>query len=716
LGVLISSIMPQDDDRFEPKPGHSRRDSAGRLAARAGKARTLRGRVLEQVARRGGDPRGGGTRSGDGSARSGRFNARGRGAKLAASFPKTSGWSFDRGSGLRVRPRRVTVKARVVKLAGKVPGVAAHVRYLARDGTARDGEPGRFYSTFADEADAKAFLERSGEDRHQFRLIVSPEDGPAFEDLKGFTRDLMAKMEQDLGTTLDWVAVDHFDTGHPHSHILIRGVTEDGKTLNIAGDYIAHGIRHRGSQIMTRALGPQSEIEVRQQLQQEVDAERLTQLDRTLLGQAQDHLVDLGKFDPAQPHDPHYQQLLVGRARVLERMELAEKTGPMTWRLDPEVQQVLEDMGRRGDIIRTLHRDMARASWRNLKLSMPKSLETPERLVIHGLPQGRGARQTPEALAGPVTGPVIGKVVSHGTADEEHERRYLVVDGVDARSHYVDIGLHPEPTPPGALVRLEPKVASVREVDRTVARIAEANGGRYTIDIHLKHDGTATEDFARTHERRLEAIRRATGKIEREPDGTWQIAPDHFQTVLAYEQRRIDAEPVKVEILSLKPIEQMVHVHAETWLDRELTDGSPTQLTSDGYGAEVRKALALRQRWLVEQQLAERQGGDVLYARNMLRLLRQRELRAVGGQLKGEMGKRFAEAKDGERIEGTYKRSLALTSGRFAVIENAREFTLVPWRPELEKQLGRNVSGLMRSTGSIGWTLGRERTGPNIGM
>ncbi|MCJ2185166.1 type IV secretion system protein VirD2, partial [Novosphingobium sp. 1949] len=126
----------------------------------------------------------------------------------------------------------------------------------------------------------------------------------------------MAKMEEDLGTTLDWVAVDHFDTGHPHSHILIRGVTEDGKTLNIAGDYIAHGIRHRGSQIMTRALGPQSEIEVRQQLQQEVDAERLTRLDRTLLSQARDNTVDLGKPDPAQPHDPHYQQMLVGRARV----------------------------------------------------------------------------------------------------------------------------------------------------------------------------------------------------------------------------------------------------------------------------------------------------------------------------------------------------------------------------------------------------------------
>ena len=159
----------------------------------------------------------------------------------------------------------------------------SHLRYLERDGVSREGEPGRFYSTFADDADGKAFAERGAGDRHQFRFIVAPEDGPAFDHLRDFTRDLMAKMEEDLGTTLDWVAVDHFDTGHPHSHILVRGITEDGKTLNIAGDYIAHGIRHRGSQIMTQALGPQSELEVRHQLEREVDAERLTRLDRMML-------------------------------------------------------------------------------------------------------------------------------------------------------------------------------------------------------------------------------------------------------------------------------------------------------------------------------------------------------------------------------------------------------------------------------------------------
>ena len=88
---------------------------------------------------------------------------------------------------------------------GRLGGAAAHLRYLQRDGVTREGEQGRFYSTFSDDVDGKTFLERSTGDRHQFRFIVSPEDGAAFDSLQSFTRELVAKMEQDLGTKLDWV-------------------------------------------------------------------------------------------------------------------------------------------------------------------------------------------------------------------------------------------------------------------------------------------------------------------------------------------------------------------------------------------------------------------------------------------------------------------------------------------------------------------------------
>jgi len=85
----------------------------------------------------------------------------------------------------------------------------------------------------------------------------------------------------------------------------------------------------------------------------------------------------------------------------------------------------------------------------------------------------------------------------------------------------------------------------------------------------------------------------------------------------------------------------------------------------------------------------------------------------AGDQLAAEIGKPFVEAKVGDRIEGKLTRSVDLAGGRYAVIERARDFTLAPWRPVLEKQLGRATAGIMRADG-VSWTFGRGRTGPGI--
>jgi type IV secretory pathway VirD2 relaxase len=100
-------------------------------------------------------------------------------------------------------------------------------------------------------------VERGREDRHQFRFIVAPEDSAEMADLRGLTRDHMRQMELDLETRLDWIAVDHHNTGHPQAHIMVRGILDDGRILNIAGDYIAHGIRHRTSELVTRDGSPE---------------------------------------------------------------------------------------------------------------------------------------------------------------------------------------------------------------------------------------------------------------------------------------------------------------------------------------------------------------------------------------------------------------------------------------------------------------------------
>jgi type IV secretory pathway VirD2 relaxase len=595
---------------------------------------------------------------------SGRFNARGRGRKLSRVVAGSSGWSVDRISGMRVRARRVMVKARVVKLSGaKAAGAAAaHLRYLQRDGVTREGEHGRFYSTFSDDVDGKAFLERGQHDRHQFRFIVSPEDGASFDTLRSFTRELVAKMEQDLGTTLDWVAVDHFDTGHPHTHLLVRGATEDGKVLNIAGDYIARGIRGRASEIMTRWLGPQSELEVREQLSQEIGAERLTKLDRDILARAEDNEVDLrqrARWDG----DGAYQQLLIGRARELEHLGLAEREGPLAWRLDPAMEETLTDLGRRGDIIRTMHRVMTAA----------KLHGRPELYVIdHELD-----------LA-----PVVGKVVYRGAAGDHHDRRFLVVDGVDGRTHYVEVGRNAEETPTGSVVRIDQRQAGLRKVDRTIDEIARANGGLYREETHRWRDPTASEEYVEAHVRRLEALRRGGVAVERFTSREWSVPPDYLDQVLEHEQRVVRASPVRVQLLATQALEQEATTYAPSWLDRPLRKQEPVEIANHGYGAEVRDAMYRRQQWLIEQRLAEQRSDQVLYRSDMDQRLRRAELRVAAARLSKELGLDFAEPEPGERISGIVRSRVNLNSGSFAVVENSREFTLVPWRPVLERQLG----------------------------
>src|SRR3546814_2069370 len=113
------------------------------------------------------------------------------------------------------------------------------------------GHPGELYSAEQDRADGKAFIERSTGDRHQFRFIVAPEDGAEYDDLRPFVRRLMTQMEEDLGTKLEWVAVDHYNTGHPHSHIILRGKDGRGRDLVIAREYITKRSEEHTSELQS---------------------------------------------------------------------------------------------------------------------------------------------------------------------------------------------------------------------------------------------------------------------------------------------------------------------------------------------------------------------------------------------------------------------------------------------------------------------------------
>jgi len=214
---------------------------------------------------------------------------------------------------------------------------AVHLRHLQRDGVIPGGSPGQLYSATADRADGRTFRDRSEGDPRQFRLIVAADDGAELSDLSAFTHDLMRQVEHDLATRLDWVAVDHFNTGHPHTHIVIHGVDEAGESLVIAGAYLTHGIRARASELVTIELGPEGTMERQATLVREIDQERLTRIDRALLretGDAADGVIDL-RATAGEPRTDFDRQLRIGRLQALQRLGLAEEITTGRWRLGP---------------------------------------------------------------------------------------------------------------------------------------------------------------------------------------------------------------------------------------------------------------------------------------------------------------------------------------------------------------------------------------------
>jgi type IV secretory pathway VirD2 relaxase len=579
--------MKQRDNEIRVRPGRIR--DSGRGLSRP---KSFVGQVMRAAKKAGhvGDSFG----RGKGGASRSRFG-RGRRAALSLSLRSTS--------------RRVVMKARVVRHQGarfRSAPLSRHITYLKREGVTRDGTEARMFDATSDAVDERAFAERCRDDRHHFRFIISPEDAAELGDLRTFTRELMTDVAQDLGTKLDWIAVDHWNTDNPHIHVLIRGRAEDGQDLVISRDYISRGFRDRAAERVTLELGPRSEREIQSALEREVEAERWTSLDRALRVAADEGAGVADLRPSASGEDPELRRLMVGRAAKLERLGLAEQIAPGCWTLKPGIEDKLRDLSIRGDIIKTMHRAMS------------------------------GFDREPDvagfALHGdePVDA-VLGRLVERGLHDELKASAYAIVEGIDGRTHHIrftDIEMTGDAAP-GAIVE---------------ARTYDDAQGRKRLSLATRSD------------------------------------------------------------LS---IEAQVTAQGATWIDRQLI-ARGSEISSTGFGIAARDAMERRIDHLVGEGLARRQGQRVIFARDLLDALRQRDLDAAVSRLSVETGLLHRPSSEGEHVAGTYRQRLALASGRFAMIDDGLGFQLVPWRPALERHLGREVSGVATGGGRVTWSLERK--------
>jgi type IV secretory pathway VirD2 relaxase len=664
---------------FELRPGRIRSD--GRQAV----GRT--GRLSRVVAKHGGGRRP--TRTGS-KARApnapGRCSRIGRGQDAANGLKRQAAQRHGTG----YRSRRVVVKGRIVGLKAGSKAAGAHLRYLVRDGVSRGGEPARLYGADSDNVDGAAFTERGASDRRQFRFIVAPEDGAELSDLRAYTRELMDQMEIDLGTRLDWVAVDHFNTAHPHTHVVIRGVDDRGKDLIIAQDYITAGLRHRAEDLATLELGQETELEVRKKLQAEITAERLTRIDRAMI---QD--LDASRSLDLRPASGQVRAeaeatLRLGRLKTLEGMGLAEQTAPGVWTLSKDIEPTLQALGERGDIIKAMSRALSR----------------------------RGQSRSAEALVidtdGEGSSPKAGRVIDKRLVDELDDRMGLIVDGLDGRVRHVEVDGDTAVTIPiGAVVETGARPTS-RPADRTIASLAE--GGVYRPSDHRQRlesgqmrlpPGANADDLVESHVRRLEALRRAK-VVERLDADQWSVPSDFLARAETYEATQ--DRRAQVRLLSAFDLDRQVTSDGATWLDRQLVGKTPPEAAPNGFGGEVGRALERRREVLVRQGHARRaQDGGWRAKPDLLRTLERQEVAKVGAALAREKNLPFRVPETGETVKGRLADSIQLASGKFAVIEGSYDFSLVPWRSTLESYRGQQIAGTLEPGGGVAWQLGRNR-------
>jgi type IV secretory pathway VirD2 relaxase len=293
----------------------------------------------------------------------------------------------------------------------------AHGRYVEREAATREGDRGSAgFNATGQGIEIAAQLARwqAVGDERLWKLIISPEFGDRV-DLLRLARDLVSQMERDVNSPLEWVAVVHHNTEHPHVHVALRGIRSDGQPLHLRREYVKEGIRAIAEDHCTRQLGHRTALDGVEAERREVREKRYTSLDRWFGRSAAGGDSDWFTVacNPAQPGLSDTRRVrahhVAARLAVLEAMGLAETAQPGTWRVRRDFEGVL--------------RAMQRASDHQRILAAHGVLMSDERLPFATLDW----RQMDA---------VEGRILVHGQ-DESSGRSYLLLEGTDAKIHFI---------------------------------------------------------------------------------------------------------------------------------------------------------------------------------------------------------------------------------------------------------------------------------------
>jgi hypothetical protein len=581
-----------------------------------------------------------------------------KGRSSAASKARKAGRGTGQGTGFD-RLQRVVVKVHVSRhRPGKVHGsVLRHVSYVGRESASLDGQHGVFYDATQEDLDARQIVQTWEQDRHHFRLIVSAENAGDLPDTNKYIRTVMARVERDLGTPLQWLAVNHYNTDNPHTHILCRGIKQDNTDLVIPRQYVSYGIRRRAEEVATEILGPCSADDIRREQDSQIEAERFTALDRMVERHLESGKIDLHP-DKRIGFGADDRTRILGRLQFLQTMDLAKKGKGTWWMLDPEFGFKLRDLGQRNDIIKVLYATLGNQA---------------------GYVERLGTR---DALAEPI----LSALVAKGSVDEISDRRFVVVRDCTGRLYYSQV---PEDenfrrAQSGSVVELGSKAHRQNVLAREITMVAQNHGGVYTTVDHgaflAKQRSEVTPDQSAAR------IRSATAKLVfvagHNGAGVQQVAENQFRIDAPVFEKFTAARRGQTDlcIVSAYSLDQQVDARAFTWLDSQLTSrlhpSQSGQTPQSSWNGQFAQALERRRQWLVGQGLAEFTGPDqkaITFKVGAMAHLRSVEYRQVLTDIAGEFKRPAVRLPREVTITGRYAGSRELHTGPLAMITTPKK-------------------------------------------
>ena len=349
-------------------------------------------------------------------------------------------------------------------------------------------------------------------------------------DLRDYTRRLVERMEKDLGRGLRWAAVCHYNTDNPHVHLVVRGVDTGDRELRIDRTYLSESLRLRAQELATNELGPRSELDVRRQLDRETSQERLTTIDRRLAAlSTPDRLVRMTDIATAAEAKKLSRPHAVARLDLLERLHLAERVSPTSWRLEDGWQDTLQRLGERGDIIKRMHGALRRtpAAYRIFDVTSPA--------------------------------PIEGIVRHKGLHDEQTGAPFIIVETARREAHYVRVDpADADGLAVGERVRIAATPAKwLTAPDHAIQRVAAANRGIYGAALHLMDlearplliEGrpVPAQSIVDVNMRRLKRLERYK-LVTRVAEGQWQV-PGNLVEILRDRERTHPQHRIHIERL-----------------------------------------------------------------------------------------------------------------------------------------------------------------------